>query len=154
MLSGCQFCFFVFLQHCVKDVTSDWLQKKKKLFPSHWLPSTQCTLQSLTFALSRDRKRWEEEVCLMLNLCLNHIKTAPYNFLNDLTRAATVETDHTLTPNIEERLPNGRESKHFISPHAVLALYRWANIIIAFNNSLCQMILFIRHSQSLSLCYH
>lgn len=68
-----------------------------------------------------------------LNLCLNHIKTALCNFLNDLTRAVSTETDHALCPNIEPRSLNGRESKHFISLHAISALYCLANVIIAFN---------------------
>lgn len=82
----------------------------------------------------------------MPNLCLNHIKTALCNFLNDLTRAVPTETDHTLCPNIEHRLPNGSESKHFISPHAILPLYCLANIIIAFNKFLLGIILFVYHN--------
>lgn len=72
----------------------------------------------------------------MLNLCLNHIKTGLCNFLNDLTRAVSTETDHAMCPNIEPCPPNGRKSKQFISPHVILALYCLANIIIAFNNFL------------------
>ncbi len=76
----------------------------------------------------------EEEAGSVFTLCLNHIKMALCNFLNNLTRAAPTETDHALCPNIEPSLPNGRESKHFISHHTILALYCLANIIIAFNN--------------------
>ena len=81
----------------------------------------------------------------MLNLCLNHIKTDLCNFLNNLTRAAPTETDNALCPNIEPWLPNGRESEHFISPHAILALYCLANVIIAFDDVLlgALIILFI-----------
>lgn len=58
----------------------------------------------------------------MLNLCLNHIKTALLNFLNDLTRPASTKTDRGPFPNIEPGPPNGSERKHFISSHAILVL--------------------------------
>lgn len=88
------------------------------------------------FCIDQRQRSYEEEVGSVLNLRLNHIKTALCNFLNNLTRAAPTETDHALCPNIEPCLPNGRESKCFISPHAILALYCLARIIVAFNNVL------------------
>lgn len=45
-----------------------------------------------------------------LNLCLNHIKTALFNFLNDLTRAVPTETDHAPSPNIESCPANGKKA--------------------------------------------
>lgn len=82
------------------------------------------------YIIQRQRS-YEEELGNALNLCLNHIKTALCNFLNDLTRAAPAETDRALCPNIEHCPPNGRKSKHFIFATVILALYCQVNIIIA-----------------------
>lgn len=80
-------------------------------------------------------RSYKEEVGSVLNLCLNHIKTALCNFKNNLTSSVPNETDNAPCPNIEPLLPNGREG-HFISPCAISALYCRDNIIISFNNIL------------------
>lgn len=74
------------------------------------LPVLQLRMPDI-FIVQRHRS-YEEELGSALNLCLNHIKTALCNFLNDLTRAVPTETDHAPCPNIEPCPPNGRESKH------------------------------------------
>lgn len=85
----------------------------------------------LTFVSSRDGGAMRRR-CVACSTCvLITLKWPPCNFLNNLTRAAPTETDHALCPNTEPCLPNGRESKHFISPHAILATYCWVNIITA-----------------------
>lgn len=112
-------------------------------FPPDWVKDAGevCTASASPLQLHmpdicivQRQRSHEEEVGSVLNLCLNHIKTALCNFLNNLMTAVPTETDHALCPNIEPSPPNGRESKHFISHHAILALYCLANIIIAFNN--------------------
>lgn len=71
------------------------------------------------------QRSYEEEVGNVLNLCLNHIKTALCNFLNDLTRAVPTEMDHALCPNIEPCPPNGRKSKtlYFSSRNIGIVLF-------------------------------
>lgn len=96
--------------------------------------------------IDQRQRSHEEEVGSVLNLRLNHIKTALCNFLNNLTRAAPTETDHALCPNIEPCPPNGRENRRFVSLHAILALYCLAGIIAAFHDFLLGALLFICHN--------
>lgn len=105
------------------------------LHATHISSPSVLLLHTPDICIVQRQRSYEEEVGSALNLRLNHIKTALFNFLNDLTRAVLAETDRALCPKTEPCPLNGRESKHFISPHALLALYCLSNIITAFRNS-------------------
>lgn len=123
---------------CCSTVSSVLLLTGSRMqhLPHPFLPFSSHHTPAIFFCIVQRQRSYEEEVGSVLNLRLNHIKTALCNFLNNLTRAAPTETDRALCPNIEPCPPNGRESRHFISPHAMMALYCWANVIIALNNLL------------------
>lgn len=126
----------------------DWVKDAEDVCTASTSPLSLSALQlhMPDICIDQRQRSHEEEVGSVLNLRLNHIKTALCNFLNNLTRAAPTETDHALCPNIEPCPPNGRENRRFVSLHAILALYCLAGIIAAFHDFLLGALLFICHN--------